>query len=306
MAAIAAEQVNMAARAIGSGTLSFGLVSIPFKVYTAASSQNVSFNLLHKKCGGRMRQQYFCPVDNCTVERSDMVKGYEFTKDQYVQFTDEDLKKLEAAKTDSLELVEFVPESTVDLVYMDSSYYLGPDKGGERAYQLLSQAMKRTGKIAVGRFWTRGREQLVLIRPYRQKGLIMHYVYYANEVRSFDDVGLGADATFKDIEQDLADKLIEQLSQPEFSAEKFRDEYQDRLRAAIDQKVAGQEITVSEEAPKAQIIDLFEALKRSLGAVASVASSAGEAKKEQAAPPSAKPIKKAAPREGKGKKAGTG
>jgi DNA end-binding protein Ku len=287
----------MAARAIGSGTISFGLVSIPFKLYTAASSQNVSFNLLHKKCGGRMKQQYLCPVDNVVVERTEMVKGFEFAKDQYVHFSEDDLKKLEAAKTDALELVEFVPESTVDLVYMEKSYYLGPDKGGDRAYQLLAQAMKRSGKIAVGRYCTRGREQLVLIRPYHQKGLIMHYVYYANEVRNFDEVGVGSDATFKDIELDLADKLIDQLATPEFKADKYRDEYQDRVRTAVDQKVAGQEITVAEEAPRAQIIDLFEALKRSLGAA-----KPGEEKKDES-PASAKPVKKAAPREGKKKAA---
>ena len=284
----------MAARAISSGTISFGLVSIPFKVYTAASSQNVSFNMLHKKCGGRMKQQYLCPVDNVVVERTDMVKGYEFSKDQYVQFNEDELKKLEAAKTDALELVEFVPESTVDLVYMDKSYYLGPDKGGDRAYQLLSQAMKRAGKIAVGRFWTRGREQLVLIRPYHE-GLIMHYVYYANEVRSFADVGVPTGGTFKDIELELADKLIEQLSTSAFEAEKYHDEYEDRVKAAVEQKIAGKEITVAEEAPKAQIIDLFEALKRSLAT---------------AAPPpeSVKPVKKAEPREKekKSKKAAEG
>ncbi len=295
----------MAARAIGSGTISFGLVSIPFKVYTAASSQNVSFNMLHKKCGGRMKQQYLCPVDNVVVERADIVKGFEFAKEQYVQFSEEDLKKLEAAKTDALELVEFVPESTVDLVYMEKSYYIGPDKGGDKAYQLLSQAMKRSGKIAVGRYWTRGREQLVLIRPYH-KGLIMHYVYYATEVRSFDEVGIGSDQAFKDIELDLADKLIEQLASPEFKADKFRDEYQDRVRTAVDQKVAGQEITVSEEAPKAQIIDLFEALKRSLASgIAPPASNAQGAPKTEDGPASAKPVKKASPREGK-KKSGTG
>jgi len=290
----------MAARAIGSGTISFGLVSIPFKIYTAASSQNISFNLLHKKCGGRMKQQYFCPVDNCVVERTDMVKGYEFAKDQYVNFTEEELKKLNAAKTDALELVEFVPESTVDLVYMEKSYYIGPDKGGDRAYQLLAQAMKRSKKIAVGRYCTHGREQLVLIRPYHEKGLIMHYVYYANEVRSFDEVGVGGDATFKEVELDLADKLIDQLASAEFKADKYRDEYQDRVRAAVDQKVAGKEITVPEEAPRAQIIDLFEALKRSLGATAKP----GEEKKDEE-PASAKPVKKAAPREGK-KKVETG
>ena len=273
----------MAARAIASGTLSFGLVSIPFKIYTAASSQNVSFNLLHKKCGGRMKQQYLCPVDNVVVGRKEMIKGYEFAKDQYVQFNEDELKKLEAAKTDALELVEFVPESTVDLVYMEKSYFIGPDKGGDRAYQLLSQAMKRAGKIAVGRFWTRGRNQLVLIRPYHE-GLIMHYVYYATEVRSFADVGAPKGGEFKDIELELADKLIDQLSTPEFKVDKYHDEYEDRVKAAVEQKIAGKEITVTEEAPKAQIIDLFEALKRSLATTA-------------AAPESAKPMKKAEPRE---------
>ena len=272
----------MAARAIGSGTISFGLVSIPFKLYTAASSQNVSFNLLHKKCGGRMKQQYLCPVDNVVVERTDMIKGYEFAKDQYVQFNEEELKKLEAAKTDALELVEFVPESTVDLVYLEKSYYLGPDKGGDRAYQLLAQSMKRANKIAVGRHWTRGREQLVLIRPYHE-GLIMHYVYYANEVRSFADVGVPSGGAFKDIELELADKLIEQLSTAGFEAEKYHDEYEDRVKGAVEQKIAGKEITVSEEAPKAQIIDLFEALKRSLATA-------------QPPPESVKPVKKAEPR----------
>ena len=287
----------MAARAIGSGTISFGLVSIPFKLYTAASSQNISFNLLHKKCGGRMKQQYLCPVDNCVVERADMVKGYEFAKDQYVHFTEEDLKKLDAAKSDALELVEFVPESTVDLVYMEKSYYIGPDKGGDKAYQLLAQSMKRSQKIAVGRYNTRGREQLVLIRPYHN-GLIMHYVYYANEVRDFAEVGVGSVTAFKDIELDLADKLIEQLSSAEFKADKYKDEYQDRVRTAVDQKVAGKEITVAEEAPKAQIIDLFEALKRSL------ASGAAPPAGKDEAPESVKPVKKAAPRDSK-KKAGT-
>ena len=267
----------MAARSTGSGTISFGLVSIPFKLYTAASSVAVSFNMLNKKTGNRLKQQYVDAVDKSIVERTEMVKGYEFAKDQYVQFSEEELKKLEAAKTDSLELVEFVPESTVDLVHLEKSYFIGPDKGGERAYQLLSKTLKQVGKIAVGRFWTRGKEQLVLLRPYRQKGLILHYVYYANEVRSFDEVEVGSDATFKDVEIELAEKLIEQLSVAEFDASKFKDEYQDRVKSAVEQKVAGQEIHVAEEAPKAQIIDLFEALKRSLAAA------------EEKAPASVKP-----------------
>lgn len=291
----------MAARSIGSLTISFGLVAIPVKLYTAtAATGSISFNLLHKTCGSRLRQQYICIKEDVVVPRDEMVKGYEFAKDQYVQFTEEELKKLDAAKSDALELVEFVPESTVDLVYMEKSYYIGPDKGGDKAYQLLAQAMKRSNKIAVGRYNTRGREQLVLIRPYHQ-GLIMHYVYYATEVRSFDDVGVGSATAFKDIELDLADKLIEQLASAEFKADKYSDEYQDRVKSAVDQKVAGKEITVTEEAPKAQIIDLFEALKRSLASGAAPPSAKGEEK----APESAKPVKKAAPREGK-KKSGTG
>lgn len=253
----------MTARAIGSGTISFGLVSIPFKVYTAASSQNLSFNLLHKKCSGRMKQQYKCPVDDAIVERTEMVKGYEFAKDQYVTFTEEELKKLESAKIDSLEITEFVPEATVDLINVEKNFYIGPDKGGDKAFQLLAQAMKRMNKIAVGRYWTRGRQQVVLIRPYKN-GLVMQYIYYANEVRSYDEIGAGAAPAFKDIELDMADKLITQLSSPAFKAEKYRDEYQDRVRDAVDQKIAGLEVTFAEEAPKAIILDLFEALKRSL------------------------------------------
>jgi DNA end-binding protein Ku len=290
----------MAARSIGSGTISFGLVSIPFKLYTAASSQNVSFNLLHKKCGGRMKQQYFCPVDNCIVERSEMVKGFEFAKEQFVQFAEDELKKLESPKTDSLELVEFVPESTVDFVHIEKSYYIGPDKGGDRAYQLLSKSMQRTGRVAVGRYWTRGKEQLVLIRPYRSKGLILHYVYYSNEVRAFDEIELGSEAAFKPVEEQLADKLIEQLAKPEFDAKAFKDDYQERVKSAVEAKVSGQEIVVAQEAPKAQIIDLFEALKRSLDQSANA--SAGDASPASERPPP----KKAKPRGKDDKKTQTG
>jgi DNA end-binding protein Ku len=301
----------MAARATGSGTISFGLVSIPFKLYTAASSQNVSFNLLHKKCGGRMKQQYFCPVDNEIVERGDMIKGYEHSRDKYVHFSDEELKRLEAERSDRLDIVEFVPEETVDLVYLEKTYYLGPDKGGDRAYKLLSQAMERMEKIAVGRYWTRGKEQLVLVRPYKG-GLALHQVYYADEVRSFDDVEFPTNVTFKPIEEELADKLIEQLSVEQFRPEQYHDEYKDRVIAAVEQKVAGEEITVIAEAPQAQIIDLFEALKKSLGSKA--ASSANEQTREEPAPAAAeaageevKPLKKTAARKpGREKKEATG
>ncbi len=287
----------MAARSIGSGTISFGLVSIPFKLFTAASSQNVSFNMLHKKCGGRMKQQYFCPIDNCIVERTEMVKGFEFAKEQFVQFDETELKKLESPKTDSLELIEFVPEDTVDFVHIEKSYYLGPDKGGDKAYQLLSKSMQRTKRVAVGRYWTRGKEQLVLIRPYRSRGLILHYVYYANEVRAFDEIELGSEMAFKPMEEQLADKLIEQLAKREFNAKEFKDEYEERVKSAVEAKVSGQEIVVAQEAPKAQIIDLFEALKRSLDQSSSVSSDVGTASEKP-------PPKKAKPRDKGEKKTG--
>lgn len=253
----------MAARAIGSGTISFGLVSIPFKLYTAASAESVSFNMLHKKCGGRMKQQYLCPTDNEVVERTEMVKGYEFSRDRYVTFTDEEIKKLESVRSGDLELVEFVPASSVDEVYLEKSYYLGPDKGGERAYRLLSESLDRSEKLAVGRYFTRGKEQLVLVRPY-QGGLLLHELFYSSEVRAFSDVDTGGAFEFKPIEMELADKLIEQLSSTDFKADKYKDTYGDRVRAAVDQKIAGEEISQAPEAPKAQIIDLLEALKRSL------------------------------------------
>lgn len=253
----------MPARAIQSATISFGLVSIPIKLFTAASSESISFHLLHKKCSGRMKQQYFCPTDNEVVERSDMVRGYEYAKDQYVLFTEDELDALESPKNNSLEILEFVPLETVDLLYVSKTYYLGPDKGGDKAYKLLSDSMTRTQKVAVGRFWTRGREQLVLIRAYKT-GLVLHYVYYANEVRAFDEVDTGAVVNFSPVESELADRLIAQLTTEEFHPDRYRDTYNDRLRAAIEQKVAGQQIHVSQQQPTAQIIDLFEALKRSL------------------------------------------
>ena len=295
----------MPARAIQSATISFGLVSIPTKLYTAASSESISFHLLHKKCGGRMKQQYICPTDNNeVVERSDMLRGYEYAKDQYVLFTEEELNEVESPKNNSLEILEFVPLSTVDLLYVAKTYYLGPDKGGDKAYKLLSDSMTRTRKVAVGRFWTRGKEQLVLIRPYKN-GLVLHYVYYANEVRAFDEVDTGATFNFAPVESELADKLIDQLTTEKFHPERYRDTYTDRLREAIEQKVAGQQVHVTQEHPTGQIIDLFEALKRSLKAAPAndepakapappAATAVAEASSEDA-PASVEPASKARP-----------
>ncbi len=261
----------MAARAISSGTISFGLVSIPVKLYTAASSEQVSFNMLHAKCGGRIKQQLFCPTDNEVIGRNDTVKGYEYARGQFVKFTDDEIKGLEAERSNSIEIVEFVPLSGVDFLQVERSYYLGPDKGGDKAYRLLSESMRVTDRVAVGRWSTRGKEQLILIRPYGKDGLVFHQLYYQNELRAFDEIDTGATFTFSEKEQELAKKLIEQLSVNQFDATPYRDSFSDRVRAAVEQKVAGQELTLEASEPKAQIIDLFEALKRSLkGAEASV------------------------------------
>ncbi|HSO32620.1 MAG TPA: Ku protein [Labilithrix sp.] len=256
----------MAARSIGSGTISFGLVSIPIKLYTAVSPKSVGFNMLHKTCGGRLKQQLLCPVDNVVVERSDTIRGFEYARDQYVKFTDEELKAMEAARTDSLELLEFVPASTVDFLQIEKTYFLGPDKGGDRAYRLLSEALEKAGRLAVGRFAQRGKDNLVLVRPYK-KGLILHECYYADEVRDFDDIDTGGAFDFKPIELELANKLIEQLDREKFEPSRFRDTWADKVKEAVDKKIAGEDVQAAPEAPKAQIIDLLEALKRSVAQV---------------------------------------
>lgn len=287
----------MAARAITSGTISFGLVSIPVKLYTAASSEQVRFNMLHDQCGGRLKQRMYCPTDDVFVERQNTLKGYEYGRGRYVTFTDEELKKLEAERSNSIDIVEFVPIDTVDFLHVEKSYYLGPDKGGDKAYKLLNQSMDRTRKVAVGRWAARGKEQLVLIRPYRE-GLLLHQLYYADEVRAFEDVETGATFTFSEAEESMAERLIEQLSAERFLAEQYSDEYANRVRAVVEQKAAGQEITVAPEAPRAQIIDLFEALKKSLADV--------DARTKAGADDAKPPVKKASDEKAARKKRSTG
>ncbi len=255
--------IPMAARAIQSGTISFGLVSIPVKFFTAASSEQVRFNMLHKACGSRLKQQMVCPKDGEVVGRSETVRGYEFERDQFVQFTEEEFSALETSKDSSIEIVEFVPLAEFDLLYVEKSYYLGPDKGGDKAYRLLSESMTRANTVAVGHFAGRGKEQLVVIRPYRD-GLLYHQLYFQDEVRAFEEVDTGATFQFADVERDLAMRLIEQLSRPSFDYSKYRDSFRDRVLQAVEQKVQGQKLVFSPEAPRAQIIDLFEALKQSL------------------------------------------
>ena len=254
----------MSARAIGTANISFGLVSVPVKLFsTSDSSAGVSFNWIHKDCGSRLKQQYICQQDNAKVERDDMIKGYEFAKGQYVTFTPEELKALEERGDGSIEIVEFVPADKIDRVYIDKPYYLGPDKGGDRAYRLLSQAMSHTGLSALGRYAARGKQYLVLLTPWRN-GIILEQLHYAHEVRSMEDVPIPS-GDVKEQELKLAVNLIEQLKSDDFRPDQYKDDVRERVLELIEKKVQGEDITQApEEAPKTQIIDLMEALKASL------------------------------------------
>jgi DNA end-binding protein Ku len=266
----------MAARSIAGGTISFGLVSVPVKLYSAAESQAaVSFNMLHGKCGTRLKQQYVCPKDEEIVPRDQMVKGYEFAKDQYVTFSEEELKAMAEEANRAIEITEFVPIAKVDPIYFDGAYYVGPDKGGDKAYKLLTTAMQQTGRVALAKWAARGKMYLVLIRA-AQKGLVMQMLHYADEIRSMDEVPVG-DADVKDAELKLAVQLIQQIASDEFRPESYEDEVRKRYHEAIQRKLEGQEITAAPaEESKAQIIDLMEALK------ASLASKSGEAGRKPA------------------------
>ena len=254
----------MPARAISSGTISFGLVSIPVKLYSATGTRSVRFNMLDPRDKSRVKQQYVNAASGEVVERDTLVKGYEYARGQYVVFDEAELKALERKSDRTIEIEEFVPIEEVDPISFDNANLLGPDKGGAKAYKLLCQAMGAMGRVAVGRFSTRGRQQLVLIRPWGP-GLVLHGLFYADEVRSFDDVELDGDVKLKAGELELAGQLIEQLSSSRFEPGKYEDEYRREVLAAVDRKVAGEELVAAPaEAPREQIIDLVAALKRSL------------------------------------------
>jgi DNA end-binding protein Ku len=255
----------MSARALGTASISFGLVSIPVKLYTASnSSASISFNLLHRKCGSRLKQQYICTKEETIVPRDEMVKGYEFNKDQYVQFTDEELKAFEEQATQTIDVVEFVPIDKVDPVYYDKPYYLGPDKGGAKPYRLLAEVMKETGRVALAKYAARGKGYLVMLRP-TAEGLVMQQLLYADEVRPFSEVPLDT-AEVKEGELKLARMLVEESSSEDFRPQAYEDEVRKRVQEALDRKVAGGKFSVAAPQKKGgEIVDLMEALRASLG-----------------------------------------
>ncbi|HMH17030.1 MAG TPA: Ku protein [Burkholderiales bacterium] len=258
----------MAARSIASLTVSFGLVSIPVKLYPATeASRAISFNLLHKTCGSRLKQQYMCVKEEIPVAREDMAKGYEFAKDQYVMFSPEELKALEEAGTHTADIAEFVPIKSIDPVYFDKAYYLAPDKGGAKPYALLAKALRESGRCALGRWAARGKQYIVMIRPTNGEnadGLVMQQLLYAGEVRSIKEIEIPK-TEVKDAELKLAQLLIEQQASDKFDPASYTDEVRARVETAVQKKVEGQEITMSEEPQGgAQVIDLMEALRASL------------------------------------------
>src|SRR2546426_3550852 len=254
----------MAARSIASLTISFGLVSIPVKLYSATeSSKAISFNLLHKTCGSRLKQQYLCIKEEIPVAREEMVKGYEFAKDQYVMFTPGELKALEETGTHTADITEFVPIESIDPVYFDKAYYLGPDKGGAKPYALLAKALRESDRCALGRWAARGKQYIVMIRPIGD-GLMMQQLLYADEVRSIKEIEIPP-TEVKPAELKLAQQLIDAQASEKFDPTAYKDEVRGRIEAEVQKKVEGQEITITEQLQAgAQVIDLMDALRKSL------------------------------------------
>jgi len=255
----------MALRSIASLTVSFGLVAIPVKLYSATrSTGSIHFNLLHKKDGSRLKQQYICQKEGVVVERDEIVKGYEFAKDQYVMFTPEEIKALEEAGTKSVDVQEFVPLTSVDPVYFNTTYYLAPDKGGAKPYTLFATALRESKRCAVGRWATRGREYVVILRPV-ENALVLHQLHFAPEVVPLSDLEV-EDMKVRDAELKLAQQLIDQQTTDRFDPGAYTDEVKARIEAAIQKKVEGEQITLAEPraAAEGNVVDLMEALRASL------------------------------------------
>src|SRR6266851_7920737 len=274
----------MPAHSIGSGTISFGLVAIPIRLYTEAVSAGVSFHLLHATCGTRIRQQTYCPVHHEVVERDALVKGYEVAKDQYVPVTEEELQALAGAASMVIAIREFVLLPRVDPIYFERTYYLGPATGGAKAYRLLAQAMATTGRVALATFVLRGKERLVLLRS-APPGLLLHTMYFADEVRDVGEIDTGENAQIKERELELAVRLIDELSHAELTPEQYRDEYRQRLLDLVTLKGEGKAVPAGgPEVPPIRVIDLMDALRQSLAQRAAPAATPG-------APPAPMPKK---------------
>ena len=245
--------------------MSFGLLSIPFRIFSVASEKKVTFSTLHATCGSKVKQQYVCATDGEVLTKETTAKGYEHRKGHFVQFSEAELDKLESPRSDELELLDFPLADSIDPLGIEKSYFLGPDKGGDRAYSLLAEVLRRTGRVAVGRFFARGRERTVLVNAFG-RGLVMHYMFPAEELRSWAEVDLGPERHASEQELSLATELVMRHACNAFEPAKYRDAYQDRVREAVEAKVNGLEVSPATAPIGAKILDLVEALARSVAA----------------------------------------
>ena len=242
------------------GTLSFGLVSIPIQLSPAARTERISFNQLHKVCHTRLKQPLFCPTCNRQVERSEIEKGYEDEKDQYLLFSEEELDRIEPESARMMEILEFCKLDEIDPLYYDASYYVTPETPGAKAYKLLHETMQRTGYAGIAKVTMHNREYIVIVRP-RKNGLTLHTMFYSNEIRAASETE--GKFEIKEQERSLATQLVESLAAP-FQPEKYHDTYQDALRTLIDAKAKGQDVVAVPAPAQAAPIDLMAALKESL------------------------------------------
>lgn len=250
------------AATVWKGHLTFGLISIPIRLFSAARGERISFNQLHKECHSRLRQPLFCPTCNRMVERSEIVKGYEYEKDQYVLFTDEELEKIAPPSARTMEILQFVKRDEVDPLHFDASYLAVPEEAGRKAYQLLCEAMEESGFVALAKLTMHQREYTIIIRP-RANGLTLHTMFYVNEIRQVLEYGQTDHIELKEQEKKLAQQLIESLAAP-FEPQQYRDEYQESVKAMIGAKLEGRQVAAAPQPQLAPVIDLMEALKKSL------------------------------------------
>jgi Ku protein, prokaryotic len=275
------------ATSVWKGHLTFGLVSLPIRLFSAARAESVSFNLLHKSDNSRIKQVTYCQAEDKPVPRSDLVKGYEYEKDHYVVIEDEDIKKVAPKTAKVMEILEFVETKDVDPVYLESSYYMAPDAGGEKAYALLFEALRKSNYSGVAKIAMHNREHIVILRP-GNRGILLHTMYFTNEIRQVDEFRTDLDLV-KEKELALAGTLIEALA-AKFEPEKYKDTYRENLMSMIQTKIQGQKVVEAPEAHIAPVIDIMEALKRTLEIkkkpvqAASESSGADEAVAEEAAP----------------------
>lgn len=279
------------ATTVWKGHLTFGLVSFPVKLYTAARSENISFNQLHKSDNSRIKQVVYCQAEDKPVPRSELVKGYEYEKDRYVVIEDEDIKKMAPNTAKVMEIMEFVKSSEVDPVYFESSYYMAPDDAGEKPYALLYNVLQKSGYVGVAKVAMHNREHIVIFRP-GPTGLLMHTMYYTHEIRKVEEFRTDT-SVVSEKETALAQMLVETLSAP-FEPEKYRDSYRDNLQAMIDAKIKGQEVVAPPSHEPAKVVDIMEALKQSLAIAKKPAASATAIDEvEEAAKPKKRTARKA-------------